>query len=236
MKPLIHLLHIPLLPIFDQLQLEEALLRTDDRNWCLINGGSSPAIVMGISGDPKLLINQNVQEVNSLPVIRRFSGGGTVVVDENTLFVTFICNQREIQIPSYPEPVLRWTESFYKPLFGEKFRIQENDYALGHKKIGGNAQYFRKGRWLHHSSLLWDYDKKKMESLLMPPKMPKYRESRSHGDFLCTFKEHFSDKKQFQNRFIDEVSKQFTIREMQLKEAQKSLMLPHRQSTALVVG
>lgn len=235
MKPLIHLLNISQLPIFEQLQLEEALLRTDDRNWCLINVGSPPSIVMGISGDPKFLINPESFQARPLPVIRRFSGGGTVVIDENTLFITFICNQPDIQIPSYPEPVLRWTESFYKPLFGKEFRIQENDYVLGNKKIGGNAQYFKKDRWLHHSSLLWDYDKKRMEYLLLPRKMPKYREARSHEDFVCAFKEHFPDKKHFQERFINELSGAFTIQETKLEVAQKSLTCPHRKSTALVV-
>ncbi|NGX54212.1 MAG: hypothetical protein K1000chlam4_00937, partial [Chlamydiae bacterium] len=46
------LLHLSGLPIFEQLQLEEALLRADEGNWCLINSGVPPAIVMGISAKP----------------------------------------------------------------------------------------------------------------------------------------------------------------------------------------
>ena len=46
-----HLLRLRGFPILEQLQLEERLLRTTQRNWCLINQGTSPpAIVMGISG------------------------------------------------------------------------------------------------------------------------------------------------------------------------------------------
>ena len=38
-------------PILQQLRLEEALLRADKANWCIVNDGTpSPAIVMGISG------------------------------------------------------------------------------------------------------------------------------------------------------------------------------------------
>ncbi len=47
-----HLLQLQNMPILEQLRLEEALLRADDRNWILINRGSPPAIVMGISGKP----------------------------------------------------------------------------------------------------------------------------------------------------------------------------------------
>ena len=44
-------------PIYDQLLLEEALLRSDTRNWCIISEGSPPAIVMGISGKKHELID-----------------------------------------------------------------------------------------------------------------------------------------------------------------------------------
>lgn len=47
----VKLLHLQKVPILRQLLLEEALLRADTRNWCIINNGTSvPAIVMGISG------------------------------------------------------------------------------------------------------------------------------------------------------------------------------------------
>ena len=45
------LLRLTRIPILQQLQLEEALLRADSSNWCIINDGTpAPAIVMGISG------------------------------------------------------------------------------------------------------------------------------------------------------------------------------------------
>ena len=45
------LLRLRQVPILQQLRLEEALLRADDSNWCILNDGSpTPAIVMGISG------------------------------------------------------------------------------------------------------------------------------------------------------------------------------------------
>ena len=73
----IHLIRLKNTPIFEQLQLEEALLRSDHRSFCIINQGSPRAIVMGISGEPEALLNiENVQK-NNIPVIKRFSGGGT---------------------------------------------------------------------------------------------------------------------------------------------------------------
>lgn len=38
-------------PILQQLQIEETLLRTSSDNWCIINDGTpDPTIVMGMSG------------------------------------------------------------------------------------------------------------------------------------------------------------------------------------------
>src|SRR5438045_757750 len=91
LKPLLHVVRLERTPILQQLQAEEALLRADNRNWCLLNRGSPPAIVMGISGKAEQLIRPDKLQESPIPLIRRYSGGGTVVVDENTWFVTFIC-------------------------------------------------------------------------------------------------------------------------------------------------
>jgi lipoate-protein ligase A len=37
--------------------------------------------------------------------------------------------------------------------------------VLGEKKIGGNAQTISKGRWVHHTSFLWDFTEKNMQYL-----------------------------------------------------------------------
>ena len=41
---------------------------------------------------------------------------------------------------------------------------------LAKKNGAGNTQMIIKGRWLHHSSLLWDYNPANMDYLLMPSK------------------------------------------------------------------
>ena len=86
-------------------------------------------------------------------MIRRFSGGGTVVVDENTLFVTFILPRHSaLSIQPFPRHLMEWTAEFYRPLFpGGAFQLRENDYVHENRKWGGNAQSITKGRWLHHS-------------------------------------------------------------------------------------
>ena len=49
--PLMNIVRINRVPILQQLQLEEKLLRTSSDNWCIINDGTpDPTIVMGVSG------------------------------------------------------------------------------------------------------------------------------------------------------------------------------------------
>ena len=226
----IHLIRLKNTPIFEQLQLEEALLRSDHRSFCIINQGSPRAIVMGISGEPEALLNiENVQK-NNIPVIKRFSGGGTVIVDENTLFITFIMSKEDIDIAPFPEPILRWSADLYAGAWNiPRFCLRENDYCIGEKKCGGNAQYIKKDRWLHHTSFLWDFSEENMGHLLLPAKRPKYRLNRSHSDFLTRLKEHTASMDQLVEKLGN--VKQLYMTEFDLSSWKSE---PHRQATHLV--
>ena len=64
-----------------------------------------------------------------VPVIKRVSGGGTVIVDHDTVFVTLICMEGAIQgLPLFPRPIASWTEKFYKPVFKDNdgFHLRES--------------------------------------------------------------------------------------------------------------
>src|SRR5580700_9861928 len=136
------LLRLKAYSIYEQLILEEKLLRSNSGNWCLINEGSIPAVVMGISGKKEELVDCSKAAENQVPLIRRFSGGGTVFVDEDTLFLTFICQKQLHSFPAYPEPIMSWTEQIYAAAFQHsQFCLKENDYVIGDRKCGGNAQY-----------------------------------------------------------------------------------------------
>ena len=231
----LHLVHLKNISIFEQLKIEEALLRNDRRNFCLLNEGSAPAIVMGISGKVHELVDVEKAKVESLPVIRRFSGGGTVVVDENTLFVTFIFEKNLHDFPCYPEPIMRWSDGIYRSLFSNSLlQLKENDYVIGEKKCGGNAQYIKKDRWLHHTSFLWDYQDERMNCLLHPKKTPSYREGRSHGDFVCKLNQHLSHKEELFNALKEELAKRYPLKEISFEELQSSLSQEHREATELV--
>jgi lipoate---protein ligase len=232
----LHIITLNGWPIIDQLRLEEALLRADHHNWCLLNTDSPPAIVTGISGKPVQLIQENILKNPPFPLIRRFSGGGTVYIDQNTYFATFIFNSDEIAVPCYPNPIFAWTKRFYSMTFSQfDFKLIENDYTIGDRKFGGNAQYLAKNRWLHHTSFLWDFDEKAMRCLQMPPKTPHYRQNRQHHDFLCRLKQWIPTKQIFENQIKQALSSYgFQLRDVSSSETESILKRPHRQSTEIL--
>ena len=67
-------------------------------------------------------------------MIKRFTGGGTVVVDENTLFVSLICNRNDVpDVQPYPRSVMAWSGSLYSQVFNgiSDFQLRENGLCAG---------------------------------------------------------------------------------------------------------
>jgi len=200
-RPELCVLHLaaPSLPLVEQLAVEEALLRADARNWCVVGHGAAgpPTVVLGVAGRADRLVHGELCRARGVPVLRRFTGGGTVVVDAGTLFVSLVANKLDVPAraggappPLFPREVMRWSaDEVYAPVFARAFgapgfALREHDYCWEDRKVGGNAQSVSRDRWLHHTSFLWDFDPRNMELLTMPEKRPEYRRDRAHTDFL----------------------------------------------------
>ncbi|PQP93122.1 hypothetical protein Pyn_31177 [Prunus yedoensis var. nudiflora] len=217
--PLMNLIRLKGIPILQQLHLEEQLLRTSSDNWCIMNDGTKdPTIVMGISGKPAELLEIDLVLRDQIPVIRRFTGGGTVTVDHNTVFVTFICNTDAVAgLQPYPRPIMSWSSLLYSRVFEGRgdFQLRENDYVFGNRKFGGNAQSITKTRWIHHTSFLWDYEVRNMAYLRLPKRIPEYRLARDHLEFICCLKDYIP-RSVFLDKTVDALRTQFSVRSDQL--------------------
>ena len=180
------------------LRLEEGLLRhAPESNWLVCaDGAARTSIVMGVSARDggAALVRVRDARARGVDLIRRFTGGGTVVVDADTMFVSVCMASACVGLePSatYPRDVMRATGDVYARVFDRcgTFAVRENDYVFGDVKFGGNAQAITKGRFLHHTSFLYDYDEASMALLKQPARAPEYRLGRAHGDFLTTLRE-----------------------------------------------
>ncbi len=233
-NPPLYLLELYQKPIFHQLQLEEALLRADKHCYGILNTGSSPAIVLGISGKPDELVHHEQAEKQKLPLIRRFSGGGCVVVDPATIFVTMIGDNR-LLAEAYPEQVLRYFHQLIKPAFAPyNLELIDNDFTLGTKKVGGNALYIQKDRWLIHTSFLWDYQLENMTCLTMPKKVPAYRNKRSHETFVTKLKLFFPSKEHLMLQIKQALGSQFSMQPIGDEQCAAALSRPHRKATCWI--
>jgi len=212
-RPLVKVLRLPVgFGVKEMLVLEEALLRHDPSrsNWLVQTPGPAhPVIVLGLSGKPRDLINLERWKTydGQLEVVKRFTGGGTVVLGPDTLLASWIMRgwpagtnpAPAAESPrADPRAIMSWSEEVYRPMvadcFGDEmamtFHARENDYVLGDVKFGGNAQAITRGDWVHHTSFLWDWRPEHMALLSHPRKQPDYRKQRSHESFLTPLRKH----------------------------------------------
>ena len=115
--------------VFDLLRLEEVLLRRSNKSWCIVNDGvPKPAAVMGISGKTESLINVAEAKEQRVELIKRFTGGGTVVLDQDSILVSLICEAEQTpEVPLFPRPLMQWSQKFYEPVFSASgdFKLSE---------------------------------------------------------------------------------------------------------------
>ncbi|KAG2307610.1 hypothetical protein Bca52824_027358 [Brassica carinata] len=208
--PLMNLVKLRGTPILQQLLLEERLLRSSSDNWCIVNDGTNLLTLSWVCL-------------------------GTVIVDENTLFVSLICNRNDVpDVQPYPRSVMAWSGSLYSEVFNgiADFQLRENDYVFGDRKFGGNAQSITRNRWIHHTSFLWDYSVSNMAYLKLPSRVPQYRLERDHTDFVCKMKDYI-ERSVFIEKTIKAVGTQFMLKELSLDEIDDSCR-EHVETTRLL--
>jgi lipoate-protein ligase A len=122
-----------------------------------------------------------------VPVLRRFSGGGTVILGPG-------CLNYALALPLVSQPRLADVAASFQLLLGRivtalavpRLAIEgRTDLTLDGRKVSGNAQ--RRGRraLLHHGTLLYDFDPALATRYLKEPaRRPAYREERGHAAFM----------------------------------------------------
>jgi|SRR5579859_1346619 len=141
--------------------------------------------------------NKTLSEVNTesckklgLPVLRRCSGGGTVLQGPGCLNYALILKIREdsplVGITQTNAFIMNRNRNAFNSLLGGKVLIQgHTDLTLQGRKFSGNSQRRRRHFLLFHGSFLLNLDLTLVERALhMPSKQPEYRRDRTHKDFL----------------------------------------------------
>lgn len=178
---------------------DEALLTACEQN--LLGVGSalrvwrqnSWAVVLGASGKMAQEVYAERCHQAGVPIARRSSGGGTVLLGPGTLCVSWVRpladfavaerGVRELQVAMLEE--LASVFRMDRPALDV---IAAGDWALDGRKCAGSAQRRQKTHVLVHMSLLNQTDLTMISRLLPPPpRMPDYRAERTHDQFLTNF-------------------------------------------------
>ncbi|MEW6081074.1 MAG: hypothetical protein AB1576_04720 [Bacillota bacterium] len=123
-----------------------------------------------------------------VPVSRRRGGGCSVVVGPGVLVLGYT---RKGAPPAWP---LDWARHMTRLLLSgleglgvTGLALRDGDIALGDRKILGSCLYLSQREALYGASLLVSPDLGLVSELLLhPPREPKYRRGRTHGEFITS--------------------------------------------------
>lgn len=167
-------------------------------------------IVLGRICKEREDVKINAVHKNPIPVLRRCSGGGTVLQGKGCLNYSLILSkEHNPQISDLRRSyqfILDKVISALKQCHVEAVFCPISDIALAenHKKISGSAQKRSKKFILHHGTVLYDFDIQKIEQYLKIPKdVPEYRRGRSHMEFVANVPLTAQDIKEALNCHFD---------------------------------
>jgi lipoate-protein ligase A len=183
-------LTLPTLP--ENLALDEALLLAAEKQ-----GGEvlrfwewpQPAVVLGAAGRLSEEVDEAACQAADVPICRRASGGGTVLLGSGCLIFSLV-------LAFDRSPLLRSIRSSYQfilEIVGDALQdvvpglelAGISDLAVSGRKFSGNSQQRKSSHLLHHGTLLYAFDLASVSHYLrLPTRQPAYRQGRSHADFL----------------------------------------------------
>ncbi len=131
-------------------------------------------------------VNVEACGADHVPIVRRGSGGGTVVLGAGCL--NYAAALSLVSRPEFHDVALSFAAilgAIVAALGVAGLSIDGTDLSLDGRKVSGNAQQRGRRALLHHGTLLFAFDPALASRYLKePPRQPVYRRSRSHADFL----------------------------------------------------
>ncbi len=152
--------------------------------------GGPPAVVLGSSERPDLVVDEAACAGLGVDVLKRSTGGGAVLQTSGVLNYSLVA----------PVPARLDLKGAFRlgtdlicailDSFGVIGTPEgTSDVTVDGRKISGNAQAWRWKALLIHGTLLVDFNTALAEAVLKhPPREPQYRRRRSHRDFLVTLR------------------------------------------------
>ena len=151
-------------------------------------------VVVGYGNRIESEVNVKECQRRGVPILRRCSGGGTVVQGPGCMNYSVTLRIPEhgllATVPGANAFVMERNRGAMEALLKRHIGVQgHTDLAFaewtGWFKFSGNAQRRRRVALLFHGTILYDFDIALMSALLqLPSVQPKYRADRSHAEFV----------------------------------------------------
>lgn len=178
----------------ENLALDEALLDLGEAREGLavlrFYEAASPCVVVGFGNQVEREVNLPACRVDGVPVLRRVSGGGAVVLGPGCLayaLVLPISHAAELEsVTGTNRFVMAQQQRAVEACLGQEVEIRgHTDLAVAGRKFSGNSQRRRRRCVLFHGTLLYDFDLAAISRWLREPSVrPEYRGDRDHARFV----------------------------------------------------
>jgi len=135
---------------------EEYFVKHATEDLCMI-WSNERSVIIGKHQNAFAEINYPFVRTNSIPVIRRISGGGAVYHDKGNINFTFIKKTNktnQVDFEQFTSVIKKFMQSF-----GIEVNINKrNSLFIGDKKFSGHAEHIFHDKVLHHGTLLFNTD------------------------------------------------------------------------------
>lgn len=200
------------------LATEEYLLKefADD---ILLIWQNAPSVVVGKHQNMMAEVSYPYLLDSKIPVVRRLSGGGTVVHDAGNVNFTIIAtgtSSRVVDFRRFITPIIDFLNFRGVPAT----LSSRNDILVDGMKVSGNAEHVYKNRVLHHGTLLFSSDLNRLRSSIASTGAS-YTDSavKSHGSRVTNMQPYFATEytvQDFRNDLFRFLQKRFAGQEYAL--------------------
>lgn len=188
------LLDLTMPTVAEDLALDEALLNLADREGTpreilRLWEPQTMGVVLGRSSRVSDEVDFAACEQMGVPVLRRSSGGGTIVTGPGCLMYSLVLSlELRPSLVSVDEAhrfVLETNAKALEQLVPGTAKQGTSDLAVANLKFSGNSMRLKRTHLLYHGTLLYRFPLERITTLLkQPPREPEYRAGRVHEQFV----------------------------------------------------